>query len=378
MLAILLISAVGCGDDATSALVEADQELASTSAALITPCTPDSDFTSCTEIDLSQTETWQDTLPNPDWRDVQPSSEPNIDYEIVIDVRELNDGVIPTALGQGEYTDDQDYLDTYSQLLGVNISKYTYSLTVIGTTVKQATDGGPVAKSTGVFVYDALTDEDRRLVIDNVDVTDDILQFERVHDFQQEIYQDGSTTPLSYTFNDGPSPINMMSQWYPPTELEDQALLSSGEWRADLKMFNRPLSLAGVSDVIWLGVAITEISGVRAQRHGLTYSCIYRWIPGSNGNFLTGTMERHCNNAKQLITQLELIYPYYQLSPQGFTFSETAISTAITWGHNDHFDEFGDACGEGEVLFNSSGPYFDKENVYTLNTNPNDCIIIGN
>lgn len=97
---------------------------------MVEECEPVDDFDTCHEVDLDQVEYWQDTLPDPDWRDIEESKHEGFDYDIYIDPLELNFGVVPTMDDQGYYDDEDHFNAVYSELVGVDIEQHDIAIFV--------------------------------------------------------------------------------------------------------------------------------------------------------------------------------------------------------------------------------------------------------
>ena len=343
-------------------------EVETAQQAVTSPCNPDHAFQDCLEIDLDLVEHWQDTLPNPDWRTVTSNSDPDIDYDVLIDVNELNGGLIPTKAGQGEYSDWDEYAATKSDLLGVDYGSDRFNLFIVGSTQKAKEDGSP-APSYGFFLYDALSDEDGEVYVDNIPRASTIFHPARIPEFHVNIAGGGGSSASLPT-----SGVGLMHDAGWPVDLHDQKLLSDANWRADLKMFHREAHGAGGHMPV-RSKASLQISGVRAQwsRNGPWFSCLWKWTPGSSG-WSDGTLERHCNMADVTFGALEIAEPNYALPMYESNF-ETNFMT-IDHVH-DHWPTTIEACGWGLAIFDQSEGYIDDDFVFTDNVDPNDCPEFG-
>ncbi len=193
MLTFISLGLTACGDDDVPAPDGTASDIDAVKSMVVTPCTPDPDYNDCQEVDLDQVRHWTDTLHDPDgpaWRDVQPSSEDELDYEVTINVDKLSGGVISTTRSQGQYQSAKHFKTTISTLLGVDVTTDNFALIVHGSTIKQAEDGGP-APSYGVFLYDALSDEDGKIFIDGVEKNNDFIARHRTHDQSHAIKRNG-------------------------------------------------------------------------------------------------------------------------------------------------------------------------------------------
>ncbi len=359
MLTAFTLVFTGCGEtESPPGDEESSAETATVSSALLSNCRPDHNYTTCLEIDLSKVEYWQDTLPNPGWRYVQPSSDPDLDYEVTVSLDKLNGGVIPTAPGQGVYDDFDDYYDAYSNLMGVDPRTDDFVVTVIGSTAKLGSDGGPITRTTGVFEYDALSDADGSIIIDGVSMTNEFINTDRIHHFTQEV--DSGTS--QYTVSE-PSLTPLAHEPF-HEELVDSSLLADGYWRADLKKFTRDFDVIGSTTVV-TGKNVTQLSGVRtswgAPHQGL-FSCVFRWIPDGSGDFLAGVLRRICNPADYLALDQEIVDPYIHAD-----YADTgiyAIETIHNWTGDRH-PQSRESCGFGFALFDSQELELDDDPVFT-------------
>lgn len=183
---------IGCVDEeGDSDGMAPSAEVESVKKATVTHCTPKSGYDTCYEIDNQDLEYWQTTLPDPDWRTIEPSSEPGIDVEVTVETEDLNAGVIPTASGQGHYNDWDDYQSALDSLLGVDTDQYDVALRVKGPTLKLDDSQEPTAATTGVFRFDALSNEDGEIYIDGQDKTS-VLMEDGFGNDHKITYDDGS------------------------------------------------------------------------------------------------------------------------------------------------------------------------------------------
>ena len=162
-------------------------------------CTPDEEFDLCYEIDLANPEYWQDQGgSDPDWRTVEVAPEElGVDYVVTLHTKALNGGIVPTATGQGEYDNMDALIDTYSEFIGVNIRDNTYILLTSGSSAKLGHGGTPASVHYGIFVYDALSNDEGKVIIDGEDRTADFIDRTRTQqaDFH-EIHADGTTQQI--------------------------------------------------------------------------------------------------------------------------------------------------------------------------------------
>ncbi len=358
---LVLFSMTGCSlaDDETSG-DDTLEEAETTQSSLVSECDPDEYYASCIEIDAQQTVTWQDTLPDPDWRTVEPSDNPELDYEIEIDVSELNGGIIPTAEGQGEYDTEAEFFAAYSSLIGIDVENNEFGLIVAGETVKQATDGGPSEGSTGVFVYDALTDEDGKLFVDNTDVTDQFVVPERQRDFEQEITRaDGTTDSVD---ND----ISAQLLNSDPVVVDD-ALLADGAWRANLQLAvklieDRPF----ITNPVEASTDIKDVSRAHRTPFGESwFGCLVRFEQDSDGQF--NMIEVMCNSADSLYAQTfaDLVHPDDDSS--AWASNARSVSTSISTVDA----ALDNVCGFGNADFDSD--HDDSDNVFFDSSNAGNC-----
>ncbi len=345
---------IGCGDSDSAIPTGSSATVTST---LVSSCTPQREFDTCVEIDLSEVETWQNTLPNPDWRTIETSPEPNADYNIFIDVRELNGGVIPTHPKQGVYENFQHYLDTYNGLIGVDVRNHNVTVHITGSTVKLGKDGGPTA-STGVFLYDALSTDRGEIIIDGVDRSRELINPNRVRHFEQDIdwsnfpagqsseahsYEDSSLSSFNTLANNDP--------WF--LEVVDEKLLQDGDWRVTLRMSYRDSQLIGAKDLV-PGKVTTELIDLGRNINGYLLTCRNIWIPRSGG-FWSGAIQLHCITAEQLRPRLEVAEPDHVMVEEDPAIRANSETIYHIW-----FDQWGtnpgrEACGTAWVVFDMSG-----------------------
>ncbi len=190
----------------------------------VTDCQPTAPYNHCHEVDLTQVDYWQDTVHDPDWRTIDPSPHPDVDYRITIDVMELNGGVIPTATGQGHYHSFEDYIATKKALLGIDQLSDDDIIEVVikGRTIKMNDSGGAVEATTGYIVHDALSDENGSIVIDNEDVTWDIIDQDRMQHWAQQQSSSSSVGTSSMLF-----PVTIF-------DAINETTLSAGDYTAQL------------------------------------------------------------------------------------------------------------------------------------------------
>lgn len=199
-------------------------------------CDPEPPFNFCLEVNLDEVVYWQDTLGDPQWRQITPvDDEPAVDYRIDIDVTALNGGVIPTKPGQGHYEDVDEYVDQKNALLGLDqvSGEHLVETTTSGRTIKVDTAGDPVPESTSILVHDAMSNEDGRIFIDGEDVTERIIDFDRASWWEIE-QSDGTTVSGGMNTLSGSS-VSMTSlgfAWLPLFFAIDDDYIDAGDYNA--------------------------------------------------------------------------------------------------------------------------------------------------
>lgn len=368
MLIVIPLAQLGCGDD-----VDNSDDLASTTSAL-TSCSPNAGFDDCIEVDLTQLEYWQQAPSDPDWRDVITSDDPDIDYQVIIDVEELNGGIIPTQKGQGVYSDYDHFFQTKSQLLGVDVENDTYQLIVIGTSAKVDGNNHPVNAS-GVFLYDALSTANGAIMIDGQNIARDYYSTARFHNVDHQVNSqqqtDGTQDPSYFELSDS----DLMSTHPWADILHDEEILSSGGWNAKLQMFRRDTTL-GPPDLVIPGRLVLQASNIVRLWNREHLRCLYIWDLAEP----EPTVARHCPTADFLDVTLEVAEPDHEVME---LFSSATNATAVTiysalWGPGDASGpepvwNQKDACGYGLILFDSIGPDVDFGTVFTDEGAPQDC-----
>ena len=323
-------------------------------------------------IDAGNASLWQDTVANPGWRSIQAAKEPGVDFDIQIDADALNNGVIPTAPGQGHYKSEEDYLDTLSTLLGVDVQTTTFFLSVKGTTIKS--DGDYLLDtSTGVFIYDALSDEKGRIYIDGVDMTAQYINPDRFHDYDID-YSKLNSTQLAQVNTLNSPPITAFNL-NPLTQLVDSATLftNSGAWRADLNKFYSPFYV-GYPDAVYNSEAYAQIKNVTDCYQYNVAPCTYV-VAGTTPI----TWERSCSTAETLSLEMN-VFAATQTQPQiayritsannarALDLSFVKVASANTPANNT------ESCTKGNALFEFGTPNEeDKDNVKTNGAAYADC-----
>ena len=223
----VLFVALGCGEEESM-----DGETAETEsvAQAVTSCHPDPGYDYCHQFDMSNLEYWQHTLPDPDWRTVEPVGTDGIDYRVTIDAFELNGGLVPTAQGQGEYSSWQEYADTKNQLLGVDVTSNVVSVVIEHPTVKLDDNGEPTVDTTGIFTVEALSDENGEIWVDNQNVTADLYSERERHN--HSIVLNGNPVTSAST-----------------SSAQDNTILEAGPWEAK----------ATLSSFIWTGGVLRTV-----------------------------------------------------------------------------------------------------------------------
>ena len=265
-------------------------------------CEPERPYNDCWQVDLSQLQYWQDTLHDPQWRIVEESDHEILDYRVTIDARSLNGGVIPTAPGQGHYASEEDYAQAVEDLLGVPIDATT-EVQIHGTTTKMAVECGPVARSTGSFVNDALTDEHGRLIIDGEDRTEDYIRpYVQRWDHQVEGQcQDGLDAGDISTDDQMESTTFEVSGGWSPSPWPFYSLLADGVYEADL--WTESGKLAFEFDVSMSWQVGSRIDNVR--HYLLPNACILYW------DFDAMVLEFQCMVADELYLENKYPEPAY-------------------------------------------------------------------
>ncbi len=298
MLAFISLGLTACADDDTPAPDGAASDIDAIQSMVVQSCTPDPDYNDCQQTDLDQVRHWTDTLHDPGgpaWRDVQSSSEDELDYEVTIDVHELNGGVISTISNQGQYQSIKHFHAVLSTLLGVDVGTDSFALIVKGSTIKQAEDGGPSTRSYGVFLYDALSDEDGNIFVDGVEVTENYIDKYRTHQQSHQVYASGQSTALE---------TETLATTNGVDTIEDETVLTSGSypelWEADFRLSweqERVQPMFPPGNTYW-----SETSGVRYNG----YACLNIWYPASGGGW--DSVSRHCNKADTLANSVQGVH----------------------------------------------------------------------
>ena len=322
----LLLALIACGDDVTQT-TEESEDIESIEQAATVPCQPDPGYDSCEETSIFQSDHWQSTLPDPDWRTISPTKDPDLDYVVEIDAHELNGGVIPTATGQGNYSSWTHFFQTIGDLIGVHVDLNRVGVIVDGATLKVDTNGQPVVGSTGHFIYDALSDEDGQIYIDNQNVTGQIVPHGSGH--TDHVIQSGSnTTSLSGSTSTSSDP----STASPPIQLSDTTTLAAGNWTADFT-----LSISEVEPLVWHNAEVTNISW------GPAPPCT--WVFDSS----LFTIQRHCFEADTAFVGLHLPNSAYEDIKAADAEATTTGLKVTTWGPGPYLS----SCARAQVLFDS-------------------------
>lgn len=287
-LAILMLTALplmllACSDDESGL----SDDVATTAQAATSSCSPDPPYDTCHEVDLDQLTYWQDDLHDPDWRDVEPAHDPDVDFEVSIDAFELNGGVIPTQAGQGDYEDEDEFFKTVSSLLGVNVTSNVVVVDVQNSSVKYTTQQEPTGASTGDFLQDALTNDDGEIWIDHQDRTDDFIDHNRHHGYSQSVEPASSS---SQTTNDLEEDLAAPKPSSSSGFIEDTETLDNGQgWTAELRISFVPEKKY---------VIIPELVDIRYQGN----ECDWIWVEGPAGFDIA---RYHCYDVKKLILETE-------------------------------------------------------------------------
>ena len=345
LLAVTLLFASGsvaCGepDSEEGSAVEETE----TVQQAVSTCTPRSGFDTCYETSWDGLEYWQDTLPDPDWREVEPSSAPDVDYEVRIVVKDLNAGVIPTRSGQGEYNSWGDYYRTMENLVGVDVTEYTVSVAVEGVPMKVDKSNYPVPfqddpGSTGEFLHDALTDEDGRIYIDNVDKTDDLIPEEALQHYEVLVDDQPVTGSENYTSH----------------SIDDETVLEDGPWTADFTLDH------------YIHQSGTIVTGsINNVTYNATYRCIFTYDSG------TAEVQRHCP-----ITEADGLMIHNAVEADGqwdLTDPRESTDDASSFSHSylNQVPE-NDSCSFGRADFDYVEDYEDSDMLKTQYVDPTDC-----
>ena len=190
-LLIVVSLAIGCGERERG---PSDVQT-STHQQVVSECKAEQPYSHCAEIDLTKVEFWQDTVKkgDPVWRTIdRADSGADYAYIVTIDADLLNGGVIPTHPDQGHYADDAEYAQVVEALLGVPLDDKAL-LVVNGTTLKVDSNLDYVDGTTGSFLFDALSDDRGRIVVDGDDITRQEISAMDFHDFEVVIDEHSST-----------------------------------------------------------------------------------------------------------------------------------------------------------------------------------------
>ena len=228
----MLTVASGCGED-TTASDEHGSDLDTIQSAAVTDCAPSGHYETCYEVDLDEVDHWKDTLPEPDWRTVEKDPEGHdVDYKITIEAKELNGGIMPTEEDQGYYDTEADYEEERRHLLGITDPDPSYIVVTRGSTAKKTSDGEPTEATTGVFLYDALTNDDGRIIIGDKDKTEDLIDLGRAFNFEQHIEDNGDSTSV----DDGDSSTPRMDTSSSDPQEAVLSYQAESLWEADLRI----------------------------------------------------------------------------------------------------------------------------------------------
>ncbi|TXD38559.1 hypothetical protein FRC98_06670 [Lujinxingia vulgaris] len=340
-------------------------------------------------IPLDNLSNWQDNLKSPPWRTVKADGQPDVDYRVYIDVKALNGGVIPTAPGQGHYTSLEHYLDTLSDLVGVDVHNNSYFLTTVGSSLKTDANGLPLTSSTGVFVYDALSDEKGQIYIDGVNVTKQLHHPERFHSYaidygklnaSQTATVNALNTNIGVALNLQQS--SQLNLW-PATEWVDgiELVPPSGKWRAYLNMFHGEWNAnhQGVdpsewTDVYWPGESYSQIKDVVDCYVPNAYPCTYTIV--SPDPLL---LEQVCSPADNLTLDMKVFRDGGTYPRVGREIANLEDVSAIDVGYYSAPNSRppngnSQACAIGEAMFQYlPDEEYDNERVKTEDVTYNRC-----
>src|SRR5690554_6500473 len=210
----------------------------------------------------------------------------------------------------------EHYLDTLSDLLGVDVQSNSYFLSVVGSSLRTDASGLPLTSSTGVFVYDALSDDNGQIYIDGENVTKLLFNPERFHSYAidyKNLNASQTATLNALNTNIGMA-LNVQQNVepdYPLTEWVDgiELVPPSGKWRAYLNMFSGEWNANNPgdptenpwSDVYWPGESYSQIKDVVDCYIPNAAPCTYTII--SQSPFMA---ERVCSPADQLTLDMKV------------------------------------------------------------------------
>ena len=279
--------------------------------------------------------------------------------------------MIPTHPNQGHYTSEEELNQTYNELLGIDTTQYSYMVVVHGTTVKMTTDGGPTDATTGVFVYDTITDEDGQIYIDGENRTEDFINPDYRHEQTQKIDRaDGTTetiddddstvTTSSDTMWDGEASTQWWLTPFPYMMVEDQEELEDQGWEATLRMLVH--TYREERDTVASSISNIRSDGTR---------CVATWFETESGFVI---VQIECYEAK-LSLQMEPQDEDGNMIPDEIIDVVTdpvARSLAVQFQHHELPPE-AKGCARG--VLNPDGNAWDDGFVDTDTTN--DCDIPG-
>ena len=168
MCIVALLVFAGCGES-----VEPEVDTASSQSPLTTECQPSPEYDTCTEIDIKQAHYWQDYIGDDKvpWREVLLEKNGPAKYRVILNAEKFNGGVVLAQKNQGQYADEDAFIQAYLDLTGLPEAT-GHILEIVGSTLKLDESGYPSSGSTGDFIYDALSDENGKIWLDGEDVTD--------------------------------------------------------------------------------------------------------------------------------------------------------------------------------------------------------------
>ena len=173
---------------------------------------------------------------------------------------------------------------TYNELLGIDTTQYSYLVVVYGTTLKMTTDGAPTEATSGVFLHDAITDEDGQIYIDGTNRTEAYINPDYRHEQTQKIEQiDGSSETIesdddstsdsdSDTTSSGDFSTQFWLSPFPFMTIEDQEELEDQGWEATLQMLTSDYKLE--RDTIASSISNIRSDGTR---------CVGTWFETESG-----------------------------------------------------------------------------------------------